>query len=156
MDMPTSSASAASLIKRILQAPRSHLPRIAARLAYLGKEYRYSHPPKIQTLNWRVGSTIVAKLAETTHGSIGRPLLKHACPLPDCQPDSRSVLYRLCKNVPRFVEIIAGIQQPVDLRTVFGPLLQLVKIAVVRIERIVCLFVGPIVHAQRTKTQSCQ
>jgi hypothetical protein len=56
-------------------------------------------------------------------------------------------MYRLRKNVPRFVEIIPGIQQAIDLRAIFGPLLHLVKIAVVRVERIVCLFVGPIVHA---------
>ena len=42
------------------------------------------------------------------------------------------MLYRLGKNVPRGVEIIAGTQQAIDLRAIFGPLLDLVKIAVVR------------------------
>jgi hypothetical protein len=37
------------------------------------------------------------------------------------------VLYCLCKNVPRFVEIIAGIKQAIDFRVIFGPLLDLVK-----------------------------
>ena len=82
-----------------------------------------------------------------------RTLIQYPCSLSDGHPDPWPVLYCLCKNVPRFIEIIAGIQQAIDLRTIFGPLLDLVKIAVVRTERVGGLLVGPIIHAQRTKKQ---
>ena len=83
-------------------------------------------------------------------GFISLDIDLHSRSLPDGQPDPWPVLYRLAKNVPRGVEIIAGIQQAIDLRAIFGPLLDLVKIAVVRIERVGGFLVGPIIHAQRT------
>jgi hypothetical protein len=42
---------------------------------------------------------------------------------------------------------LAGIQQTIDLRAIFGPLLDLVEIAVVRLERVVSFLVGLIIHA---------
>ena len=60
----------------------------------------------------------------------------------DRQPDPRPVLYRLRKNVPRWL------QQANDLRAIFGPLLHLVKIVVVCIERVIGFLVGPIIHAR--------
>ena len=46
------------------------------------------------------------------------------------------------KNLARLIQIVAGIEQVIDLGAVTRPLLNLVEIAVVRIERIIGLFVG--------------
>jgi hypothetical protein len=42
---------------------------------------------------------------------------------------------------------------PAYRSAIFGPFLDLVEIAVVRIERVCGFLVGPIIHAQRTKKQ---
>jgi len=43
------------------------------------------------------------------------------------------------EDLPRFVQVAAGEQQPIDLGPIFGPLLDL-EIAVIRNQRIVGLF----------------
>jgi hypothetical protein len=45
-------------------------------------------------------------------------LIRTQCSLADAQPDPWPVLYCLCKNVSRFVEIIAGIKQAIDLHAI--------------------------------------
>src|SRR5262249_49851561 len=39
------------------------------------------------------------------------------------------------EDLPRFVQVAAGEQQPIDLGPIFGPLLDLVEIAVIRNQR---------------------
>jgi hypothetical protein len=53
------------------------------------------------------------------------------------------------KNVPRFGEVVTGVQQPINLHAVLGPLLDLVEAALIGTERIVGFFVGPIIVAHR-------
>jgi hypothetical protein len=52
--------------------------------------------------------------------------------------DSRS------EQLARLFEIVAGMKKPRDLRAVLGPLFELVEVAIVREQRVVSLFVGPI------------
>ena len=52
------------------------------------------------------------------------------------------MLDRLSEDLPRLVQLTAGIEHVVDLGPVLGPLLDLVEVAVVRDERIVSLVVG--------------
>jgi hypothetical protein len=52
------------------------------------------------------------------------------------------------------VEAIAGIEQADDALVILGPLLDLVEIAVVRIERIVGFLIAPIGHAATRSTIS--
>ena len=47
--------------------------------------------------------------------------------------------------MPGLVEIVAGEQQAIDAQAVLRPLLDLVEIASVRVERILGFFRGPIV-----------
>ncbi len=53
------------------------------------------------------------------------------------------MLYRIGKNVPCLVEIIAGIKQTIDLLAVTRPFLDLVEVARIGDQRIVGFFVGP-------------
>ena len=73
-----------------------------------------------------------------------RPLLEHARPLTDCQPNPRPTFYFFSEQLTSLVEIVAGVEQAVDLHAVLGPLFELVEIAVVREERIVGLLVRPV------------
>jgi hypothetical protein len=66
-----------------------------------------------------------------------RPLLQHARPLPDRQPDPRPMLDGLSEQLTSLVEIVAGIEQALNLRAVLGPLFELVEIAVVRMQRVI-------------------
>ena len=61
-----------------------------------------------------------------------RPPLQHPCSLPHVQPDPWSVLDSLGEDISCFVEIVAGIEEGIDLRAVSRPLLNLVEIAEVR------------------------
>jgi hypothetical protein len=72
------------------------------------------------------------------------PLLQHFCSLPDAQPYSRPVLDGRRENLVRLVETAAGIEEAINFRAVFRPLLDFVEIALVRVERIVSLFDSPI------------
>jgi hypothetical protein len=51
------------------------------------------------------------------------------------------MLDRLLEYLSRPVEIVAGIQHAIDFAAVLGPLLDLVKIALVGIERVESFFV---------------
>jgi hypothetical protein len=73
-----------------------------------------------------------------------RPLLQHERPLPHRQPDPRPVLGSFCENLLGLFEVVAGVQKAVDLRAVLGPLLDLVKVAIVREERVVGFLFRPI------------
>ena len=53
---------------------------------------------------------------------------------------------RLRKDVACLVEIIASVEQAVDFAAIARPFLDLVEVAIIGIERVVSLFVGPIVH----------
>ena len=75
-----------------------------------------------------------------------RPSLQNARSLADRYPDPRQVLDGVSKDFLRLAKIIADIEQAIDFHAVAGPLFDLVVIAVVREERIVSLFVGPIAH----------
>jgi hypothetical protein len=46
-------------------------------------------------------------------------LIQYPRSLPDGQSDPRPMLNCLGKNVPRFVEIIAGVKQAIDLRNFY-------------------------------------
>ena len=81
-----------------------------------------------------------------------RPLLQHARPLPDRQPDPRPTFDFFREQLTSLVEIVAGVKQAVDLRAILGPLLDLVVITIVRELRVVGLFgrLGPKVwHCER-------
>ena len=59
----------------------------------------------------------------------------HERPLPDGEPDKRPMVDRLGEDLPRLVQVAAGVQHVVNPRAVLSPLLDLVKVAVVRDER---------------------
>ena len=46
------------------------------------------------------------------------------------------------EDLPCLIQVAAGVQYPINLGPIFGPLLDLVEIAVIRNERIVGLFGG--------------
>jgi hypothetical protein len=78
-----------------------------------------------------------------------RPLLEHPRPLPNGQPYARPILDCRCKDLPRLVQITAGIEHPIDLGAVLGPFFDLVVVAVVRQQRVVGFFVrGTLCHIQ--------
>jgi hypothetical protein len=58
-----------------------------------------------------------------------RTLIQYPCSLSDGHPDPWPVLYCLCKDVSRFVEIIAGIKQAIDLHAIARPFLDFVEVA---------------------------
>jgi len=64
-------------------------------------------------------------------------LIEHACPLPDRQLGARPVLDRPLKDAARLVEVVARIQHQLDPQPVPAPLLDLVEVAAVGIERVV-------------------
>jgi hypothetical protein len=75
-----------------------------------------------------------------------RPLLEHASPLSDRQSDPWPVLDRLRKDLARLIEVIAGIQEAIDLPVVSSPLLDLVEVADISNQRVGGFFVGPVTH----------
>jgi hypothetical protein len=79
-----------------------------------------------------------------TVGSFLWPLVYYSRSLPDGQPDPRPMLYCLCKNVPSFVEIIAGIKQAIDLHAIARPFFDFVEVAHIGDSRVLSFFVGPI------------
>jgi len=64
------------------------------------------------------------------------PLIQHSRPLPNGQSDPPPVLNRLCEDISCLVEIVAAVQQTVDLRAVLCPLLDLVEVADIRNQRV--------------------
>jgi len=63
--------------------------------------------------------------------------------LPQGEPCPRAFLGKGREFRLRLVEIVAGEQQAIDMLAVARPLLDLVEIAFVRVERVRRLFVGP-------------
>ena len=86
-------------------------------------------------------SSVELDQALSSNGS-GRPLLKDARALPDGQSYPRAMLDGARKQF--LGQIIAGVQQTVDLHGVLRPLLQFVEVSIVRVERIVGFFVRPV------------
>jgi hypothetical protein len=50
----------------------------------------------------------------------------------------------------RSPEIVAGIKQIIDFRAVIRPFLDFIKVATIRLDRIECFFVGPIVVGHKS------
>ena len=76
-----------------------------------------------------------------------RPPLQNARSLPDRYPDPRPVLDGGGEDFLRLAKIVAGIEQAINFHAVPRPLLDLVEIAMVGDQRVVGLFVGPVVHS---------
>jgi hypothetical protein len=68
------------------------------------------------------------------------PLLQHPRPLPDGQSDPGPVLDGLGEQLACLIKVIASVQRAVRFRAVSRPFLDLVEIALVRLERIVRFF----------------
>ena len=49
-------------------------------------------------------------------------------PPPNGQPDPRPILDRRGQDFPRLVQATAGVEHPIDLAAVFGPILNLVEV----------------------------
>jgi hypothetical protein len=75
------------------------------------------------------------------------PPLKHATSLPDRQPRPWALPDEIGEDRPRLVETAAGEQHALDPLLVLGPELDLVEIPVIRDQRLVSLFVGPLGHS---------
>jgi hypothetical protein len=75
-----------------------------------------------------------------------RPLLQHARPLPDGQPDARPVLDCRFKHGLSPKKTVASIKHALDLAAVLSPLLDLEVVAVVGDQRLVGFFVRQIAH----------
>ena len=71
------------------------------------------------------------------------PLLEHAGLLPDCQPDPRPMLDRLGEDLARLIQVAAGVEHALE-PAFLNLLLDLVVVAMVRQQRLVGFFVGPI------------
>jgi hypothetical protein len=69
------------------------------------------------------------------------PLLQHARSLPDRQSNPRPELNGACEYLACSIEIIAAVEQAIELRAVLGPLLDFVKVAIIRVQRVVGFFV---------------
>ena len=68
-----------------------------------------------------------------------RPSIEHTRALPDCEPDPWPVHRGLAEDLPSSIEAVARKEQPLDALPVAGPFLDLVKISLVGVERIVGL-----------------
>ena len=91
----------------------------------------------------------MVKLAPAANGwgfLLPGPLIQHARPLSDGQPDTRPMLGHAVEDAAGLVQAAAGEQQLGDLLPVARPLLDLVEVAPVGVDRIVSLFVRPVVH----------
>jgi hypothetical protein len=87
----------------------------------------------------------VFQLASGRGFSFLRPLLQHARPLPDRQSDPRPVFDCCAEYLPCLIQIAARIQHALNSARLRS-LLDFVVVAVVRQQRLVCLFVGSIAH----------
>src|SRR5262249_14417417 len=67
--------------------------------------------------------------------------------LSDREPDARPTLDLVMEDFPRLVDRVAGPQHALNTLIVLRPLLDLVVIAVIRDQRSVSFFLGPIGHA---------
>jgi hypothetical protein len=80
---------------------------------------------------------VLASCRRTSSRVSRRPLIDHPCPLPKRQSDTRPMLDRVLEYRAGPAEAVAGIEQAVDLRFVPCPLLDLVEVAIVGIDRAV-------------------
>ena len=78
-----------------------------------------------------------------------RAFVQHPHPLPHGQPDARPVLAGSLEDAARFFEAVAGVEHELDPQPVAAPLLDLVEVAAVGIERVVGFLVGPVTHLAR-------
>ena len=78
-------------------------------------------PQGVRTVRHKDALPLVsgARQSGIFHGALKltlhRPLFQHAGALSDRQPDARAMLHRFGKQLARLFQIIAGIDQPVDL-----------------------------------------
>jgi hypothetical protein len=72
------------------------------------------------------------------------PLPQHARALADSQSDPRPVFDRVFEHLTSLFKIVAGVNEAIDLAAVFGPIFDLVEVAMVRDERVICFLLGPI------------
>jgi hypothetical protein len=72
------------------------------------------------------------------------PLPQHARALADSHSDPRPEFDRVFEQLTSLFEIGAGVKEAIDLAAVFGPLSELVEVAMVRDERVICFLLGPI------------
>ena len=75
-------------------------------------------------------------------GPCRRPLLQHARSLPDCQPRPGSPLDEAFEDTLGLSETVPSEQHFLDLLAVPGPLLNVVEVAAVGVDRIIGFFVG--------------
>jgi hypothetical protein len=78
-----------------------------------------------------------------------RPLIEHPRPLPNGYSGARAYPDVVGEDGACLVEVIARVDHAQDTLIVLGPKLDLVEIAVVRIQRVVGLLVGPVAHRAR-------
>jgi hypothetical protein len=82
----------------------------------------------------------VAHPEDSNEGGLRRPALQHARPLPDGQPDPGAMYDGLRKYLLRLCQVIACIEQAIDLSAVTRPLLDFVEVVVIGIGRVVRLY----------------
>ena len=80
------------------------------------------------------------------HCLVLRPLVQHPRALADRQPNARSAPDGAVEDFARLVEVVAGLEQTIDLRAIPHPLLNLVEVVHVRNQRVVGFFIGPVAH----------
>ena len=73
-----------------------------------------------------------------------RPLLENADALADCQPDARPAPDLSIENLPRLLDRVAGPQHAFNTLIILRPLLNLVEVALICVERVVGLLDSPI------------
>jgi hypothetical protein len=78
--------------------------------------------------------------------------VQHARALANGQSDARAMLDRLGEDVLGLGEIVASIEQAIDRRAAARPFLDLVEVAIIRIERVARLFIRPIAHGHESRT----
>ena len=96
------------------------------------------------------GSASCATKPPLTGSSCGlflRPPFEHPRPLPRGYSGARAYPDVVGEDGARFVEVTAGTQHAGDALFVPGPKLDLVEVAIVRNQRVVGFFVGPVAHS---------
>jgi hypothetical protein len=116
-------------------------------MASLGKAWRYVVGLFLFGRNFGSLAILAAIRRASSRYVCRRPLLQRTRPLPDGHADTRSVLGPAVKDPLGLFQAAAGEQQFGYALTVARPLLDLVEVAVVRNQRLVGFFVGPIIHS---------
>ncbi len=86
--------------------------------------------------------------------ALSRPLIEHSRPLPNGDPGARAYPDVAGEDGARLVEITPSIQHAQNPLRVLGPQLDLVEIAIVCVQRVVGLLVGPVAHWRRLRGRS--